>query len=98
MSRPVRFRPQVRPEIRLIRDDYDKARDGLGDEFYAEFLKTLDRIEAHPYLYGVVSGRVRAAPLHRFPYVAYYQVKRDHSIILTVLHGRRSPRFWKRYS
>lgn len=67
MNRPVRLRPQVEPEVKAIREYYDGAEVGLGDEFYAEFLEMLDRIEAHPYLYGAVRDRIRAAPLQRFP-------------------------------
>ncbi|MBO0698748.1 MAG: type II toxin-antitoxin system RelE/ParE family toxin [Zavarzinella sp.] len=96
MSLPVRLRPNVSRELDVIRAEYDLQRPGLGDDFYAEFLRLLDRVGNNPYLYGLVRGQVRAAPVHRYPYIAYYRVESDHTVIVTVVHERRSPRVWQR--
>lgn len=70
MSLPVRLRPQVTDEVNAIRAYLDTQQAGLGDDFYNEFLRFLDRIEANPYLYGAVRKAVRAGPVHRFSYFA----------------------------
>jgi plasmid stabilization system protein ParE len=96
MNLPVQFRPNVSAEAKRIAADYDLQQPGLGNDFYTELLATIDRLEYHPYLYGVVWRQVRAAPVHRFPYSAYYEVMSDHVIIYTVVHERRSARVWQR--
>ncbi|HJZ93906.1 MAG TPA: type II toxin-antitoxin system RelE/ParE family toxin [Gemmataceae bacterium] len=96
MSLPLRFRPQVTFEVDAIRAHYDRQWVDLGDEFLAEYQQLLDRIEDNPYLDGEVRGAVRAGPLHRFPYVCYYEIHSDHVVVLTVVHGRRSPIIWQR--
>ncbi|HKB06555.1 MAG TPA: type II toxin-antitoxin system RelE/ParE family toxin [Gemmataceae bacterium] len=94
MSLPLWFRPQVALEVNAIRAHYDQQQPDLGDDFFDEYEQCLDRIENSPHLYAKVRGPVRAGPIHRFPYVVYYEAHSDHIVILTVVHGRRSPGTW----
>jgi len=95
MSLPVQLRPNASAEAKVIAADDDLLQPGLGNDFCTELLKTIDRREQYSYLYGVVWGQVRAAPIHRFPYIACYVVMSDHVIIYTVIHELRSARVWQ---
>jgi hypothetical protein len=43
-------------------------------------------------MYGVVRRDIRAAPMHKFPYVVYYQDRGSYALIIAVQRGRRSVR------
>lgn len=74
---------------------YDQQRRGLGDEFLTEVREEMDRIRQNPEMYGVLYRRVRAGPIHRFPYVVYYRVESDRINVIAVQHASRSSRGWK---
>ena len=53
---------------------YEERSAGLGHEFLRAVRATLARIGREPELYPFAVDDIRKAPLHRFPYVAYYVV------------------------
>jgi plasmid stabilization system protein ParE len=55
----------------------------------------IERIAARPRSYSAIFRRVRAARVHRFPFVAYYRVHANRIEVLAVLHGSRDPQVWK---
>ena len=95
MNLPLVYRPEVRDEIDEEYTWYEEQRAGLGEEFLAAVRTTLDSIQRNPGRYGVVHREVRAAPMRRFPYVAYYRVEADRIVVMAIQHGRRDPRRWR---
>jgi plasmid stabilization system protein ParE len=51
-----------------------------------------------PLLFAESYRGIRRVPVRRFPYVVYYRVEGDDTVVLAVLHGRRHPREWKKRS
>ena len=74
---------------------YEERSAGLGAEFLRAVRATLAQIEREPELYPVALDDIRKAPLHRFPYVAYYVVLPRGISVIAVIHGRRHPRRWQ---
>lgn len=95
MSVPVRVTPAARGDILQAEQYFEGRRVGSGDEFVDEFLATVARIAAMPLGYGEVDPGVRAAPLGRFGYIAYYQTDGTEAEVIAVLHGGRSPAVWQ---
>jgi plasmid stabilization system protein ParE len=95
MNLPVVLRPEAELDLISARDWYDRRRPGLGDEFTDQFAEFLDRVAAMPKLYAVIWQDVRACPLSRFPYVAYYRALTDRVEVLAVLHGSRDSSAWQ---
>lgn len=75
---------------------YETRRVGLGHEFLDEVSHTFAAIEEQPERFVAVVDDIRMAPLHRFPYVAYFVALAHHTSVLAVVHGRRRPRIWQR--
>jgi plasmid stabilization system protein ParE len=95
MSPPVVYLPQAEDDIDAAWAAYERRLAGLGNQYLVELRNQVDRIQANPKMYGVLYRDVRAAPLRRFPYVVYYQVKPGHVLVIAVQHGRRSSRTWQ---
>ena len=74
---------------------YEERSPGLGSEFLRAVRATLAQIAREPELYSFAVDDIRKAPLHRFPYVAYYVVLPRGISVLAVIHGRRHPRRWQ---
>jgi toxin ParE1/3/4 len=64
--------------------------------FLQDLDRTLDRIRAFPAGHPVVHRTIRRANLHRFPYGVFYVKRRDHLLVLSVVHHARSPAQWQR--
>lgn len=89
------LRRAARQEIAEAFRWYEARSPGLGYEFLRVVRAMLARIARDPELYPIVVEDIRKAPLHRFPYVAYYVVLPRGISVIAVLHGRRHPRRWQ---
>ena len=90
MSVPVVYLPTAEDDIDEGFNWYEGQLTGLGDQFLAELRDTLDRIRDNPQLYAAFRRDIRAAPLHRFPYVVYYRDRGSDALVIAVQHGRRT--------
>jgi plasmid stabilization system protein ParE len=95
MTVPVVYLPEAYDDIDAAYATYEQQATGLGDRFLDALRVHVERIQAHPMLYGVYYQDVRAAPLRRFPYVVYYRLQASRVLIVAVQHGRRSSRAWR---
>jgi plasmid stabilization system protein ParE len=89
-------RPEAETDVALARDWYDEQRVGLGDEFLTSVEETFERIHEWPESYAIEYRNVRAAPLHRFPYVVFYRLLGQTIQVLAVIHARRHSREWRK--
>ncbi len=66
----VSIHRKVPREVSEAMEWYEKRRDGLGDPFYVEVEKTIDRIAANPmhFPFWKEVARTRKASLRRFPH------------------------------
>ena len=75
---------------------YQEADPGLVKAFRAETLRILAEIGSHPLRWPKVSPRVRRCLYHRrFPYAMLYQVRKDHVLVMSIMHTSRRPGYWK---
>ena len=74
---------------------YNQQREGLGHEFAAEVLNTINRILRYPEAWNKLSKRTRRCRTKRFPYGVIYQIRGDRVLIVAVAHLRRKPRYWR---
>lgn len=92
-------RLDVRPEAELDAQEagawYDGERDGLGAEFLAELRTAFVRIEQAPLQFPLVSGEIRRAILHRFPFGVFFVIDGDVATVLAITHLRRHPETWQ---
>ena len=95
MSVPAVYLPEAEEDVVAAQDHDERKQSGLGDQFLRAVKDRVDRIRGNPLLYGVFRRDLRAAPLHRFPYVVYYRDRGNDVLIVAVQHGRRSTRSWR---
>lgn len=95
MSRVFVVRRVARRDIEDAHDWYELQQAGVGQEFVDEVDATLTRIRTNPDGYAASRLGVRKAPVHRFPYVAYYLVTTAFVIVFAVVHTSRHPRSWR---
>jgi plasmid stabilization system protein ParE len=95
MSLPAAYLPEAQNDIDAAYQYYEQRLAGLGDRFLDELRHVIERIADQPAFYWTVRQDVRAAPLHRFPYVVYYRPEPTRVLVIAVQHGRRSSRGWQ---
>ena len=102
MKPGIRFHEAARDEYLEAARRYETARSGLGTEFQAELEAFLERASTRALPGSPTSllrGRdIRRLPLHRFPYLLYFELYEDECIVWAVAHTRRRPGYWRRRS
>jgi len=74
---------------------YDDQRAGLAERFLADVDRTFERIRERPRQFPEMSGAVRRALLHTFPYAVYFRASDEVVVILAVLPLKRHPKVWR---
>lgn len=95
MSTPVVLRPEATRDLQDAREWYEDQQPGLGTVFASRAADAVDLLAQFPELYGVVWQDVRAAPIHRHPYIIYYRVLADRVEVFAVLHAHRDESEWQ---
>lgn len=91
MTRELRIGREAERDMRAAREWYERAIEGLGDEFLAEVESVLDRIAEAPGQFPVVHRDLRRALLRRFPHAVFFQSDAAEIVVLAVLHQARAP-------
>ena len=68
---------------------------GLSERFLSDVDRTIARIRERPFEFPAVSGDVRRALLHTFPYAVYFRTSDAAVVVLAVLHLRRNSKVWR---
>ena len=89
------FHPAAKEEFLAAIDFYNESVPGLGAEFAAEIESAVDRVEAFPKMWLVVSFEIHRCLVRRFPYALLYAIEKDQIMIYAVMHTKRDPDYWK---
>jgi toxin ParE1/3/4 len=96
MTRRIVFRDDAEAEMREAADWYNEKSVGLGNDFLKAIDTAVRRIAQRPQLFQKVHRDIRQCIVRQFPYVIYFREDKDLIDIVAVVHGRRSPRVWRR--
>lgn len=91
----VRFLSEARAELDEAALHYECARQGLGDEFYAEIDAALDFIKGFPSACPLSAHGCRRKKVHRFPYFLIYAAEDGEIVIAAVPHANRDSTYWR---
>jgi plasmid stabilization system protein ParE len=91
MSRRWIVRPLAESDLESATTWYEHQRADLGLRFLDAVDHLFERVRTKPLQFPLVSGNVRRALLHTFPYAVYFRVTDDAVVVLAVLHLRRRP-------
>lgn len=96
MKRTFTIQPEASDEANEAFNWYEDQQPGLGNEFYRELMRCFEFIVENPILSRVVYRGLRKRKLERFPYLVIYRVKNGEIEIVSVFHGSRNPKIWKK--
>ena len=76
---------------------YNEQSEGLGFDLAAEVQRTVERIIRHPLAWAALSKRTRRCRTNRFPFAVLYQIRKDHILIVSIMHMKRQPDSWRKF-
>jgi toxin ParE1/3/4 len=74
---------------------YADRASGLGKDFILDFEKTLEQIDKNPEIGVRMGARVRRHLFRRFPFSILYRPDGEDIRVLSLMHHRRRPGYWK---
>jgi plasmid stabilization system protein ParE len=95
MARGFIVRPLAEADLEQAASWYDEEQAGLGSRFLSDVDQAFGRIRERPQQFPVISGDIRRALLHTFPYAVYFRETDETIRVLAVLHLRRKPGLWR---
>jgi plasmid stabilization system protein ParE len=87
--------PAARQDIADALAWYEQQASGLGLEFLRCVEATLLALQRHPLMYPAVLTHYRRALVRRFPYVIFYDVEPERTVVYAVFHCSQDPSKWK---
>lgn len=81
-------------DLEEIRDYYESARAGLGDEFIDAMESMFEKLTWNPQMYAAGFRGVRATKHPRFPHVIRDRIRKDIVEVFAVMHGSRRTSAW----
>jgi toxin ParE1/3/4 len=92
LSHPVKLTRLAEADIAQAFDWYEGKKEHLGFEFIEQVEQAIRRISEHPLSHRKVIDNARRCNVERFPYVMWYRVEPDNSIVIACLHHKRNPK------
>jgi hypothetical protein len=85
----LKYRPEIEDDVCESATWYDDKRLGLGDEFIADYVAAILRIQDNPLLFAVAQNGLRPCRLKRFPYIIHFKINGDDLLIVALMRGGR---------
>lgn len=92
----ISFIPPAVEDIEDAKQWYNSKQKGLGDEFVEEVEESVTNIQNNPFQFPVKHENIRQAQTKRFPYLISFVIEKIEIIVLSVLHGSRDPKIFKK--
>ena len=83
------YRPELENDIVDATLWYEVKREGLGEEFIAEYLAAIRRIHDNPLLFAIAANGLRPCRLKRFSYIIHFDVGASHILIVALMGAER---------
>ena len=92
----VRFLSIASRELSEAFDYYHALQPSLGLKFLAEVENAIQRMKAFPNGWRILSRKTRRCRTKSFPYGLIYEIRRDHLLVIAVMHLQRHPEAWRK--
>lgn len=83
------YRPEIEDDVCDAATWYDAKRPGLGDEFIAEYVAAIKRIQDNPLLFAIAKNGLRPCRIKRFSYIMHFKVDSNGILIVALMGGGR---------
>lgn len=94
-ARTVDFTPEAEHEAREAFRWYLERDPSAGDRFEQLFIQAIVRIAEAPDQGAEIEPGIRRWLLPPFPYAILYEASPESVLVLTVMHTRRRPGYWR---
>ena len=85
----ISFRPEIEDDLRNGANWYNSKREGLGDEFIADYWDAIDSIGDRPLSLAIAANGLRPCRLSRYSYIVHFRVIERDILIVAVMSGAR---------
>ena len=93
MTFSLQFLPEVEDDASNGFRWYENKSPGLGEEFLRIFYACMNNVNRNPLSYPKVYGEFRRCLLRRFPYAAYFVVRKNQIVVSGLFHCARDPNY-----
>jgi len=93
--KPYKLHPQAAAEYAEAKEYYTGIRSELGERFEAEIEELITAICRHPQEYREYDPPLRRHFSRNFPYAIFYYEEPERVWIVSVMHMKRRPGYWK---
>ncbi len=93
--RNIFFHPEAEEEMKASAVFYETKVNGLGDKFLDEIEHALEKISVSPEVWPIYFENIRHFLLRRFPFAMLYEIIGDSIYVISVMHLKRKPFYWK---
>jgi hypothetical protein len=83
------YRPEIEDDVCEAATWYDDKRAGLGDEFVAEYVSAIRRIQDNPLLFAIAKNGLRPCRLKRFSYIIHFRFDGSDILVVALMGGGR---------
>jgi len=87
------YRPEIEDDVVDAASWHEDKLLGLGDEFVAEYVAAIKRIQDNPLLFAVAKNGLRPCRLKRFSYIIHFDVDGSNVLIVALMAGGRDDSF-----
>ncbi|NGZ10794.1 MAG: type II toxin-antitoxin system RelE/ParE family toxin [Nitrospira sp. LK70] len=91
----LEFHPAALAELERAKAWYEAQRLGLGESFFQEITTAITRICNTPNTWPEYKGGTRRFLVHRFPFAVVYSQRPRGIFVVSVMHLKRRPGYWK---
>lgn len=95
MLNEVRYHKQVPVDLRKAISWYSDISIELANRFRESVDDAINQIREYPYLYAEIFEDKRVVRTDTFPYLIFYSVREDTTVVLAVLHNASDPVEWQ---
>ena len=92
----IEFHPDAISELNEAVDYYESKEYGLGLDFTAEVISTINRIISYPGAWPLLFGQISRCLVKRYPYGILYSIEHDRIYIVALMNLYRNPEYWKK--
>lgn len=92
--RDLIFHPDVKEDINISYQWYQKQAEGLGEDFLSELEASYQAISEFPNSWPNFQNGFKRYLLSRFPFSVIYRENDGKLYIVAVMHNRRKPGYW----
>lgn len=93
--KPRAFHPEANAEYALAAEYYARINPELGKRFYDQIEGLILDIQRQPQRFRLFDPPIRRHFSTVFPYAVFYVDQPDRVLILTVMHMKRRPGYWR---